>query len=1026
MKKLGRKVTVVLLAMMMLLSTTQQVSILGNHKASAASLDFAGSGTSQSDPYQISNAAQLDAVRNYLGAGIYFELTNDIDLSSYATNDGGEGWTPIGDVSNSFKGTFNGNGKTISNLYINRPTADNQALFGITETTASIREVNLINVNVTGSSYTASLVGHNQGAVNEVSVAGVVYGVSSTGGLVGVNNAGMIIKSNANVRVIGTGSNIGGLIGYAYQQGKVDNSYAVGNVTGISHVGGLIGVGNYNASISNNYAVGNVSGENYLGGLIGLSGYNTSLDRNYATGNVTGMDHVGGLIGNSPNEVVTNSFALGNVTGERFVGGLIGFNDNTVSNMNYAAGKVTGNMFKGGLIGYTSGGTTSNGFYNKETSSQSDIVRGIPVSTADMRLEATYTNWTFDASTWTINPAHNNGFPYLSKLPIPEYVIYSGNGSTDGTVPIAKLLRQGQAIIVDDNSGNLSKSGYTFAGWNTEADGSGDAYKPGDSYNGGADITLYAAWLQNPPVLTADTTDNDIISDIEITFADDATWRYEIIAIVADGVTLSEENYSIEAGKITLFANVLTADTYTIVVVADGYTDATVQQIIHPNRNLSSLVLSSGSMNETFTSTKTSYTQEVVNGVSSITVTPTVVEPTAIVKVAVNDEASTIVTSGAASASLPLKVGANTITVTVGNGPSKVYMVVVTRKAASTNSGVSTPSIDKNVTSSNGKITIPTGSTGKVTLDNEVTVDIPVNATNKDITITIEKLLEMNKLLANGEILASRVFEILKNFPGNFSKPVTLTFVFDPTKVGSDQRPAIFYYDEVKKVWVEVTGGKINGNRISVVVDHFTKYAVFVVDSATSKPEIEQPEETDTEVKFSDIAGHWAQASIKQAVYDGIVKGYANGTFKPNDTVTRAEFAVMLMNAWKPQGSGAELTFTDKAKIGTWAQKAVAQGVQAGIINGYSNGTFGPNAEVTRAEMAVMIAIALGQSVETNASTGFADDKDIPAWAKGSIAYVKQAGIVNGKGDNKFAPQDAATRAEAVKILLKMLAQKNK
>jgi hypothetical protein len=157
-----------------------------------------------------------------------------------------------------------------------------------------------------------------------------------------------------------------------------------------------------------------------------------------------------------------------------------------------------------------------------------------------------------------------------------------------------------------------------------------------------------------------------------------------------------------------------------------------------------------------------------------------------------------------------------------------------------------------------------------------------------------------------------------------------------------------------------------------------------------------------------------------------MIYGFPDGTFKPNHTVTRTEFAVMLMNALKPQGEGVELTFTDKAKIGSWAQKAVAQAVQAGIINGYADGSFGPNAEVTRAEMAVMIANALGQSVEANAVTGFADDGDIPAWAKGSVAYMKQAGIMQGKGDNEFAPQDRATRAEAVTVLLNMLAQKSK
>jgi hypothetical protein len=222
---------------------------------------------------------------------------------------------------------------------------------------------------------------------------------------------------------------------------------------------------------------------------------------------------------------------------------------------------------------------------------------------------------------------------------------------------------------------------------------------------------------------------------------------------------------------------------------------------------------------------------------------------------------------------------------------------------------------------------------------------------------------------------------------------------------------------------VEV-GGVVSGNKITVDVDHFTKFAVMAVKLTDDVP-TDEPEPKPT-IQFSDILGHWAETNINQAVSAGIVSGYLDGTFKPNHTATRAEFAVMLMNALKPQEAGVELTFTDKAMIGAWANKAISQAVQLGIINGYVDGTFGPNAGITRAEMASMIAIALGHTVEANAETGFADDEDVPAWAKGSVAYMKQAGIMQGKGDNEFAPQDQATRAEAVTVLLNMLEQMSK
>ncbi|WEK56260.1 MAG: glycosyl hydrolase 53 family protein [Candidatus Cohnella colombiensis] len=314
------------------------------------------------------------------------------------------------------------------------------------------------------------------------------------------------------------------------------------------------------------------------------------------------------------------------------------------------------------------------------------------------------------------------------------------------------------------------------------------------------------------------------------------------------------------------------------------------------------------------------------------------------------------------------------------------------------------------VTSTDGNITILVGGAGEVSLGNAITIQIPADASSKEIKITIQEVLNAQGLLTRQEILASPIYEILKNFSENFTNPVTLTFTFNPDILKSNQRAGVFYYDEVKKVWVEVVGGKVSGDKITVDVNHFTKFAVMAVDKDVEAP------------TFSDITGHWAEVNINQAVSSGIVKGYTDGTFKPGKTVTRSEFAVMLMNALKPQGEGVELSFTDTANIGAWAKKAVAQAVQAGIIQGYSDGTFRPNAEITRAEMAAMIAVALGQSIEANAVTGFADDEDIPAWAKGSVAYLKQAAIMNGKGNNQFAPRDHATRAEAVTVILKMLA----
>ncbi|PWW01251.1 putative repeat protein (TIGR02543 family) [Paenibacillus cellulosilyticus] len=187
----------------------------------------------------------------------------------------------------------------------------------------------------------------------------------------------------------------------------------------------------------------------------------------------------------------------------------------------------------------------------------------------------------------------------------------------------------------------------------------------------------------------------------------------------------------------------------------------------------------------------------------------------------------------------------------------------------------------------------------------------------------------------------------------------------------------------------------------------------------------EPPTDTSPTFAFSDIVGHWAETYIKQAAGIGIVTGYPDGTFKPNHTVTRAEFTVMLMNALKLPVEAAALSFTDTAKIGSWAQKAVAQAVQAGIINGYADGSFRPDAEITRAEMAMMLANALHLSLGANVATSFADDMDIPAWAKAAVSAIKTLGLIQGKSSNIFDPDASTTRAEAVTALMRMLAQQS-
>ncbi|MGO4545407.1 S-layer homology domain-containing protein [Paenibacillus sp. 2TAB23] len=189
-------------------------------------------------------------------------------------------------------------------------------------------------------------------------------------------------------------------------------------------------------------------------------------------------------------------------------------------------------------------------------------------------------------------------------------------------------------------------------------------------------------------------------------------------------------------------------------------------------------------------------------------------------------------------------------------------------------------------------------------------------------------------------------------------------------------------------------------------------------------PEVpEKPVEPEQpQIEFIDVPEtHWATSAIKRAAALGIVQGYPDGTFKPAEPTTRAQFMQMLANAFKWQDPQDELAFTDNDKIGEWAKDAITQGVKLGVITGYTDGSFRPNQVITRTEMIVILARVLELASSTVDQTGFTDDSTIPAWGKGAVNALSELGLITGRSNNSFAPNDAATRAEALVVILRLL-----
>lgn len=171
---------------------------------------------------------------------------------------------------------------------------------------------------------------------------------------------------------------------------------------------------------------------------------------------------------------------------------------------------------------------------------------------------------------------------------------------------------------------------------------------------------------------------------------------------------------------------------------------------------------------------------------------------------------------------------------------------------------------------------------------------------------------------------------------------------------------------------------------------------------------------------LSDVGSHWAASAIQKAVAAGFVNGYADNTFRPNREVNRAEFITMLVRALKLPDSGAG-AFKDMNDIPAWARAYAAQAAAAGIVSGYADGTFRPEQKLTRSELTVMIVRSLGVTVDLQAKLNFADAGDIPKWAAPYIAAAVEKDLISGIGQNRFAPNQIATRAEAVTLIVNLL-----
>jgi len=449
----------------------------------------------------------LNEIRNNLGG--HHTLMTNLDSSTIGytalasrTANEGNGWEPIGTLTNPFEGIFDGQGFEISDLFIYRPDEDEVGLFGRVSEGGLIKNVGLVSVNVTGKKSVGALVGYNRKGTLYSDVGppysktysyGSVTGEEDVGGLVGNNYDGIVnqCESSADVFHVSCAPDeecwrTGGLVGL--NSGTVLNCNYNGAVNGDCQVGGLVGLnealfptqvglvedcgGVY--SVHGNYKVGGVAGQNV--GDIRRASFEGVVNGTYeiviygalnegATGNAHSSDtalpgsYVGGVVGWNGGNVEDCSAEV-TVEGYQYVGGLAGANNGTVEDCS-SDSKVTGTSNVGGLLGANWG--------NVDSCSSSGDVTGKDYVGGLVGYNAEGGTWSNSASSSYVTCDSNCG-PLIGRDESVRYnlrVSSTSGGSVTSPGEGTFAYNEGEVInlVATPDAGYPGLPGYQFIEW---------------------------------------------------------------------------------------------------------------------------------------------------------------------------------------------------------------------------------------------------------------------------------------------------------------------------------------------------------------------------------------------------------------------------------------------------------------------------------------------------------------------------------------------------------------------------------
>ncbi|WP_458120115.1 S-layer homology domain-containing protein [Paenibacillus sp. Z6-24] len=602
-------------------------------------------------------------------------------------------------------------------------------------------------------------------------------------------------------------------------------------------------------------------------------------------------------------------------------------------------------------------GVLSYQWYENTTGSLSDA-RAIPTATS-----STYTAPAADAGTIyyyvvvTNTDDSMNGSKTASSnsrlasvtvtAPFTYKVTYSGNGSTSGTSPTdANIYRQGDTVTVAANTGNLALSRHSFNGWNTQPDGFGTTYQPGQTLKiADQNITLYAIWQK-------DKDDNNNSggggsgggSGGGTTPSNPST--PDPSAPVSSGADI------LVNGKIERAGTVTESE-----IGGQSAATVTIDQ-----QRLADRLAAEG------------------NG--------------AVVTIPVTSNADIIIgelngqmVSNMEQQQATLEIVTNRATYTIPANQINIASI-----SSQLGSSVNLQDIQVRI-----RIAVPDADT--LAIVNQAASAQSFSLVAPPVNLDIQAV-------HNGQVVD------VSRFNAYVERSVVLPQDIDPNRITTGI--VVEADGTTRHVPTKV---EQRDNRYHAVINSLTNSTYAVVWHP---------------ITFSDVTQPWAVNAVNNMGSRMVVEGFEDGSFKPQQDITRAQFAAIIVKGLGLKNDAGGKTFSD-VKSSDWFSGAVQTAASYGLIQGYADGTFKPQDKITREQAMVILSQAmklsglqdkLGSVNAASALNNFKDKNSVASWAHQAAAYNLKAGLVQGRSQQMLAPKMHVTRAE-VALMVQNLLQKS-